>query len=282
MTTDNQPAEAGVEAEPIVAVAPSNAESEATTEPKSDESNVDADKQGNESQEEVFPKKAVNAISRRDKQIGKLRAEKYQVLNEVEQLRQQLNQYQQKPNNSSPASDAPDINQFANYDEYNRAVAKYEARKTYAEESQKTQQSQSQSNRRAWEEERDNHIDENAVKVKEVFSDFDHVVQENIDLLSNIAPHVKEAIRESDNGAFALYNLAKDGVLEQLNGMSPAKVAMMVARAEDKALGMSKTKQSTKAPAPLQSVKGTAPSRPQLLDQLGNDPDKILAWLKSR
>ena len=282
MTDTTEPAVAGVEAEAIAPVADVNAEAaSATTEPT--EGNDTDAKQSDETHEEQFPKKAVNAISRRDKQIGKLRAEKYQVLSEVEQLRQQLSQYQQKPNSSTAADpDAPDINQFANYDEYNRAVARYEARKAYAEENQKVQKSQTESQRRAWQEERDTHLDDNAAKVKETFSDFDNILNENVDLLQSFAPHVVDAVRDLDNGAFALYQLAKEGNLEQLNTMSQARAAATLARAEDRALAAAKTKPTTKAPAPLAASKGTAPQRPALLDQLGDDSAKILNWLKSK
>jgi hypothetical protein len=287
MTEQNSPATAGAEAlavEPSADASVEVAKEALPEEGQAQEEGV-AKEQTDQKEKDPWPSSAKNAVSRRDKQLGKLRAEKYQILSKVQELEQKLSQYQSRQQVTSKAADdegLPDINQFSSHDEYMRALAAHETRRTIADENKRRQDMESKSQQQAWEDERIEHLDKNSELVQEAFSDFEHTLQENADILTGLAPHVKMALYEAENGAFATYALAKDGLLEQLNEMSPARVAMIVARAEDKALAMAKTKTATKAPTPLQPVRGTAQSKPPILDQLGDDSEKILAWLKSR
>ena len=126
--------------------------------------------------------------------------------------------------------------------------------------------------------EREEYINENALKAAESFQDFETVMQNNVSDLGAIAPHVRQALLDADNGAFALYALAKEGVLGDLNDLPPHKVVAAITRMEDKAIAMSKNKPVTKAPAPISSNKGTSPGTKKLNTYSG---DELLKWVHS-
>ncbi len=98
----------------------------------------------------------------------------------------------------------------------------------------------------------------------------------NVNAVRNLPQAIKEIVLESDNPSYAIYQLAKDGQLDDLAEASPARAALMIARAEDKALAQCKPK--TQAPSPLSSAKGTAKGE-KSLDQYS--PDELRKWMRS-
>jgi hypothetical protein len=190
------------------------------------------------------------AKSRDDRKIGKLTALKYQYEKELAELRAS------KVSKTEAAEGEPKEEDFEGkpYGDYLKAVAKYEAKKTFSETQTQEAELRKKFEADSWEQERAEAIDANAVKAKTTFGDFESVMNENAEYLSGIAPHVKQALLEADNGAFALYLMAKEGVLADLNDMSPAKVGIVVGKYEDRALALKKP--VTKAPAPLTPAKG--------------------------
>lgn len=209
----------------------------------------------------VFPKKAVNAISRRDKQIGKLQQER-------DFLRQELAKVQQKPaEQTKPATmgDEPEPNDFgipvpkmSDYDTfmaYSRAVNKYDReveRAALAKESETTQRiTESQK----WEAERRNYQDEKADEFVKANPAAVQVLKEYSDVIKEFSPEIVTALLETDNAVQVLYNLASNGKLEALASMSPARAAIEIGRAEAQS---PPPKQQTKAPTPMSPVKGMA------------------------
>lgn len=241
------------------------AENPETPAPETEESEAEV----KDKPEDMFPKKAVNALSRRDKQIGKLKAEKQQMQQELETLRQKANP---KP---EVKDDAPKEVDFETYGEYLRAEARYAARQELSETQAKQTEEKAENDTKEWEAERAEAMDDNAAEARKAFSDFDKVIEKAIPK-EGLAPHVKKAFLEADNPAFALLALAKEGNLEDLNDMSFAKCAMTIARYEDKGLALSKTKPVTNAPKPMTPAKGTGtPGKTD--DDL---VDEILAYVR--
>lgn len=159
--------------------------------------------------------------------------------------------------------------------EYARAVAKYEAQRMAQELNKQTQEQTSQFERQARVQERVERAADNSVAAAKAFADFKQVETDNMDVIRNLPEPIKELLRESDNPAYAFYQLAKDGQLDQLFDVSNARAAIMIARAEDKALASKKP--VTKAPAPLASSKGNATGSKPLVER---SPDELRKWLR--
>lgn len=233
---------------PAIAETPAAVESEANeAQPKE---SGDVNQPADPVAEEL--KKLRNYYSKSKGQIARERAQRQQLQREVEELRQ--SRQENKPEAAKPPSERD----FADktYEELLDAKAKYYASQAYQESQKKAEESRTQAQQLAWEAERAAKLDEGAAKAVETFPDFDNVMQENADVMADLSPTVRRAVLEADNGALALYHLAKEGTLEQLNGMSAYKVAATLARAEDKALSYQKP--VTKTPAPLSPNRGTA------------------------
>lgn len=243
---------AGVSAPAENAQPRADAAEEATTEtPEGESTEPEA---GNEPKEEMFPKKAVNALSRRDKKIGKQAAELAQLRHELEALRKA------QPSESQAKETEPQEADFETYGQYLKAIARYEAKNLVSETKKEDSEQKAQSAEKEWEAERAEAIDENADQAKAAFPDFKKVLDSASDDkgIIQLSPHVRKTLLEADNGAFALYVLAKEGLLDEVNAMSPARAAMTIARMEDKGLALSKQKPVTQAPAPMIPAKGVA------------------------
>lgn len=226
-------------------------------------------------------KKLQNALAKENRRIGRLTAEKHQRNREFQQVQEELAKYKQvKPQ----ADQAPREEDFqGNAYEYLKALAKHEGKAAAAQElaegQKKLSETQANSQQQAWKQERDAHLDGNADVAEAAFSDFTNVITEATDIIQDFSPHVQRAFLESDNGAFALYDLAQTGQLEKLNSMTPYQVAMAVARAEDRALAKSKQKPVTNTPAPLSGSKGTGKAGKSVDSMSG---DELLKWVRAK
>lgn len=225
--------------------------------------------------EVVFPKKAVNAISRRDKQIGKLRAEIAQRDAELARFRQ--SEPRQEVKQSGPREE--DYDNYADYLEA-KLEAKLEQKwsQTQAKQTQEYQKTQQQAQEIAWKQEREDYVAEKASEVVKVYPALSEIVQEYADVLDSFPPHIEQVWLEADNAPLALIALANEGKLEALAHMSPAKAAMEIAKAEIRGEQIAKTKPITKAPAPMASVKGSG-SGPKALDDMSWD--ELKKWQRS-
>lgn len=203
-----------------------------------------------ESDEVVFPKKAVNAISRRDKQIGKLRAE----LAAERAAKQELEQRYAKPA-AKPASGEPQEADFDNYHDYIRALNRYDNEQLLETRETKQKQTQQTAEKDAWVAERRSAIEEQTRNIAKENPRIVQLVQEYSDLLDAMPPEIDELFLEADNGALAFLNLAEEGKLEALLSMSPARAAMEIGRAQTQAF----TKPRTKAPTPMPAARGSVP-----------------------
>lgn len=221
-------------------------------------------------------KKLLNAMSHRDRRIGKLTAQRYETEAKIRQLEEQLAKYNTK---DVPKSTAPETSKFDNYEDYLVALADYKVNEKLTESEKKRQQEQSQVHENTRHVERVAHLEENDIAAREHFPDFENVFKENEPVIMDAPDHVKKAFLEADNPAYAFYALAKEGKLEDLFTMSPYQVVSTIGKYEDKGLALSKTKQVTKAPAPLAPAKGTGGSGKSLNSMSGND---LLDWVKQK
>lgn len=205
-----------------------------------------------ETKDEPFPKKAINALSRRDKQIGKLRAQYEQAQAEINRLRQQAPQQPQKPQGDGE----PKESDFDNYADYMRAVQKYDLQQEVAKLEGKQQQTQHSKEEQAWIAQNEQVVALAAQKFIKENPEAQAVIEENADIADEFSPELQRVFLEAGEAApIAFHNLAKEGKLEALMQMSPAKAAIEIGRAAAQAV---KPKPTTKAPAPMSPAKGTA------------------------
>lgn len=216
-----------------------------------------------------FPKKAVNALSRRDKQIGKLQAQLAADRAELAKYREQ-----QKPVDNSPKEES-----FDNYGEYLKAVARHEAKQELSETSKQQETQATTAQDEAWHAERTEYISQKAKDAIENIPDYKQLFMENADILQSLPPHIERAFYELDSPEMAFYALAKEGKLDAILEMSPVRAAAELGKAEVRGEALSKAKQITKAPAPIEGLKGVGSST-KTLDTMSSK--ELLDWVRKK
>jgi hypothetical protein len=216
--------------------------------------------------DEPFPKKAVNALSRKDKQIGKLRAQ-------YEQAQLELNQLRQKA--PLPKTDgAPKESDYQNYADYLEARQDYKLEQKLTERDGKQNKTQQDFQEQAWFSQRSIEVKAQSDKMAQEIPDYTAVFEEFGDVVDEYSPQLQRFFLEADNAPLAFYNLAKEGKLEELAHMSLAKAAMEIGRAQTQAY----TKQKTKAPAPLPASRGSVSQGKKLDDMNGTE---LRSWMRA-
>jgi hypothetical protein len=262
------------------------AESKATvaetpTETKEAETKVEADApvEGGEVENEVAEDKVekpdteaekaklLNKLSRENRKIGKLTAEKYQLKQELEALRSKQVAIKEGEPQESDFEGKP-------YGDYLKAVAKWEARQLFNENQLKQVEEKTKESNDDWKQERLEAARENGALATKAFPDFNKVTDS---AFSTLDPKLHDIFLEADNGAFALYALVKEGMIEELNELSPTKAAMMISRYEDKGLALSK-KPTTKAPTPLAPSRGNTIGTKAVENKTTSE---LLKWVSS-
>ena len=193
-----------------------NQETTQTNEPVANEgeANEPADK-GNEAHEDdvPFPKKAINALSRRDKQIGKYRAELAAERAQVAAFKQQIEELSKgRPDPNKP----PEVSQFDNYGNFLLADAKFKAMQELKEQGWTQGQPQTQTpqvspQEAAWVEQRETHIAQQANEILAANPEYQQILTENADILDTFPPHIERAFLEADNAAQAFVVRRKAG-----------------------------------------------------------------------
>lgn len=218
--------------------------------------------------DDAFPKKAVNALSRRDKQIGKLRAQLDQERFAREQLEQRF-----KPQQTNNNTGEPKETDFQNYHDYMRAVQKFDLGQEMAKLNSAHKETQQTAQEQAWISQREQVVATSAQSFIKENPDAQTVIEEYADLADEFPPQIQRLFLEADNAPLAFYNLAKEGKLEELSNMSLAKAAMEIGRAQTQA----PIKPKTKAPTPLPASRGSVASGKQLDDMSG---EEIRKWMR--
>ena len=234
--------------------------------PVVEEQSQQVDQKNPQSTDVPFPKKAVNAISRRDRQIGKMRAE-------IAAMRAEVERFQSQANQGRKSDGVPREEDFDHYGDYLKATTMHEFRKEQAEREQVQQQQQISQQEQRWIAERSAALDAKEQEYVASIPDYAEVMSENADIVQEFPAHVKRAFLEADDASLAFYNLAKSGKLESLASMSPYRAAMEIARAQD--IKPTAVKQ-TQAPKPLQGAKGTGKGSPSLDDMSWAEMKKFL------
>jgi hypothetical protein len=248
-----------VEEKPSEAVEVEQVETE-----KADESQADPENQEDTEKDDVpFPKKAVNAISRREKQIAKLRAEKAALEAEVSRYRQP----QANPQQNQNVSGEPSEDDFDNYGDFLEAKILHKLKMEKAKEETSNIEQQTAQQRSVYEQQKETELmDKMQVHVSKI-PDFKQVIELNADIADEFPEHIVQAFYEADDGALAFYNLAKEDKLEALLSMSPAKAIMEIAKAQLEP----SLKRVSNAPNPIPASRGSMKTQKSKEDMDGEE-----------
>ena len=218
-----------------------------------------------------FPKKAVNALARRDNKIRKLQAEYAAATSELQTFRQQAEKAEKE--------DVPSEDSYDNYGDYLKAVARHEMKQEVSEENQRQQEAQFAEKEQAYVVERETYAIDKAKAAIEQIPEYQQLVTEHADVLQSLPQHLERAFLEADEPAYAFLALAKEGALEGLSSMSPARAAMEIGKAEVRGAAMAQKKEITKAPAPISKVRGTGKVNKSINDNPSSND--VMKWLNS-
>jgi len=223
-----------------------------------------------EAEDVPFPKKAVKALSRRDRQIGKLQAERAALTAELTKFREQTTQQANNP---------PKESDFDNYGELLKAQHRHEWQQEQAAKELQQKEQYTAQQEQQWFQQRNQEVLSKAQELKTQVPDFLSLLHEYSDVLSTVPAEIERVFYEVDAPEVALYALAKEGRLEEVLGMSPSRVAIELGKAEIRGEALIKQKQITKTPAPIEGLKGVGSSNKQL-DSMNHD--ELMAWVNKR
>lgn len=279
MTNPNTPAQAGGDAQPVAVadtidtIIDNAGAQEPEIADKDDSVNPEGDKPKELSPAEEL-EKLRRAKARDDRRIGKLTAQKYQYQKEADELRTRLSQPQQATQQKPLNNGEPKETDFNNYAEYMRAVQKYDLQQEFAVRDNKQQITQQSVQEQAWVAQREQAVAAKAQEFAKENPEVIALVEEYGDVIDELPSAIQRAFLEADNAPLAFYNLAKEGKLEELASMSPARAAMEIGRAQTQA----PKKTATRAPTPMTPAKGTAAGGKSLERMSG---DELLNWVNS-
>lgn len=235
---------------------------------QNDDLNTEPNEEGQEKDDNVvFPKKAVNALSRRDKKIAKLNAElqEYRQKEAEWQRGQQRGQQNlQQGNEDNQAIKEPDLDDYDSFADYQKALTQFYVKQSQGALKQQSGQQQQQDQltpqqvqQQVHYSQRAQHMDTIDADLSAKLPDYEQIKTEYSDVLAELPQHIAMAMLDAENGPLALYTLAREGKVEQLLTMSPTQAAAEMARAEIRGQQYF-NKQPSSAPAPIKGVKGNS------------------------
>jgi len=236
---------------------------EATTEePQTETTEPDkAETQEAEAKDTVeFPKKALNAISRRDKKIGKISAELEATRKQNQEILEKLAKYERPQPQFADEWDeweyhnpeGPKQAEFDNMASYLKAVGKYEALKETPQQNQPTQEQIAEYQRTVAVVK---NMEVQEQELLKTYPDYNEVEAEYQDLIDSAPKELVQLFLEVENPPLAFYTLAKQGKLESLVDMPLPRAALEIGKAL--ATGLPQTKKISSAPRPIQANTGT-------------------------
>lgn len=258
------------------AVAPTGVQPEnqtdATNAPQGAEDTTQPDKAQKEGEaeakptEEPFPKKAVNAIQRRNRTIKQLRAELRELTN---------GQSKAASATQTQSAGEPQPDSFESYGEYLKARQDWLVEEKFKGIQQTREQETATQRHADIRKQQTDIIGEQFTELAKSNADFTKVMQENAVFLQNLPmpPEIENILYELDNTPLAVYALVKEGRLEDVYSMSPNLAAAELIAAQSR--GQAYLTSITQAPKPMAAARGTGSTHKSLSDMTA---DEIVAW----
>lgn len=235
-------------------------------------------KTGDPRLDDPWPESARNAVNRREKALAKERAQLAQYRRELNELRAA----QEKAAKDAGQPKEPNENDFDTYGDYLKAVAKFRPQEKPQETvDPKTihEQALQQARVQMHYEQRKQAVIPAIEKAMTEHPELAQLEEEFADVIDSAPEPVLLAFLDSENPAAAFYALAKEGKLEQLAHMPPTQMAYAIAQAELRGTQMMKASKVSKAPTPIQGVKGASSGSRSLGDF--KNVDDVMKWVKS-
>lgn len=194
----------------------------------------------------------------------------------AERKAQELESRSKQPETAKPADGEPNPDDFKTYEEYTKALARWEVR----QELKKAQEASEAQEEEALAQETVEAHEERIAAAREKYEDFDDVMNvktpwpENNPSKADIAAAMafRVAVMEDENSAeIQYYYGTHPDEFEALGDMTPAQVVKAVARLSDKLAPPKeapKPKLVSKAPEPIKPVNGGASRNTTPLDQV--------------
>lgn len=219
-----------------------------------DDENFDPDTATPE-QRKAWPKKYANALSRRDKERTKYKAELADRDRRLAELEAKFNAPKpgDKPTVAAPeqtkftseqqarvdavAAKQPQLKDFSDWGKYNEAFTDWkidlrEIKREILQEVSK-ENDKATADTRAADTAVETKIVQQAKELIQKNPEYLNLVQENADLIDNMPAHVTQAFAKADNAAVAFIVLAKtEGALQALAKMDPISAAQYIAKAD--------------------------------------------------
>lgn len=226
---------------------------------------------GSEEEDVVFPKKAVNAIHRRDKKITKLQADYQKAIQELESIKRER---------ETVVPERPNSDEYDSFDDYLIALVDWKSGASGVKPEQKNQTpqlSEAEVKQQVYQQQRVVAIDTRDAELSQKLHDYVQIKEANADILNSLSQDIVKVIFEADDAPAALYVLAKENKLEALAEMTPTRAAMELARAEGRS-GQYLNRKITSAPAPISGAR--AKSNPHSKNLQSKTAQELLEWVK--
>lgn len=253
------------------------------------ESEAPAEDDQQQQQDEPFPKKAVNSLKRKDKQLRALRQEK-------RELSRRIAEYEAKQKESTPDPE-PTEDDFESYGDYLKARQdwQFSSRNREQDHTRQTEDFGRQ------EQELLSRRDATIAEMREQFfkdvPDARKVMQDNAALLRQLPTEIGEIVLELDNPTAAVYTLIKEGRIEDVAYMTPHLAAAELVAAQQRGQTLNSVPTTTgdtetvvppepmtdsqaldKAPRPMAPAKGGGKAQGKSL--INMDARALYNWAK--
>ena len=210
-----------------------------------------------QSTQEKWPKKAENALARQKRENAKLKHERHQTMQMLQQMQAEIQALKSGQTNKGDA--APREEDFESYSDFIEARAIYKAEQKFKEKMQEQTKGQQEQFKRQQAEmqriERMNQVSVEAQKLAQQIPDLAEVIQNSG--VDDLPMPVQNLILSARNPSLAAYNLAKEGVLEQLAYMPVHMAAAEIVRAQGLMPTTQTTTQKTTQFKPMRGVSGS-------------------------
>lgn len=240
---------------------------EATKEVVQEETKEESKEESVEDKDEdtPLPKKAINAIQKRDKKIAKLNYEYKQAMKELEALKQPK---------AEEKKEALSTDSFETLEDYMEALIDTKVKKGEKE----TPKEEFSPEQVAYYNSRQEVVAKERGELALKLPDFDDLITNNIGVIDAFSEDIAGVILDSETPTLALYTLAKEDRLFDLTEMTVAQAARAIAQAEIR--GQKYLKPAiTNAPAPIGGGRGKSTNISKPLND--KSPDELLDWLRN-
>ena len=209
---------------------------------------------------EQLAKREANRQSHLNSKHARLRREN----RELRALLQQQ-QPQQKQQAETIAAKEPMESDYENLLDYLKAVVQYEQKNAAGNQSSPQKSGELQPSPEVIA--RIQEITQQEQAFRESVPEYSALTLKNKEFFEQVPAEIQQAFLLAENAPLALYALMKEDRLDDLEGLSPAKLAMEIGKAEERGKAYaSQVKKISTAPAPITALKGMGKPSKELHD----------------